>query len=180
MSYIETPDERDVRRERERRIAALQERADWVQLYRIYERCVGIAEKIWNEKLETAAAQQQALAEAMRDRYRLVPDGNPEMFAPKRQGVEIPVPLFTPRDRLQFVKEVGATLLISADRRQLTALYREPNGEAQPAQTENAAPQSDTLEAASGTDEAESVAPLALVPEADEEQRISETPQPSL
>ena len=67
------------------------------------------------------------------------------------RDVSIPVPLFTPRDRLQFLKETAATLLISADRRNLNVRFpkEEPDAPQEPEAPEGAA-----VEAASGTDEA--------------------------
>lgn len=168
-------------RDRVRREKAERERKDWAELYHIYERCVGIAEKIWKEKLDTAAAQQQTLAEQMRDRCHVGVVGG---FNYAAADGEIPVPLFTPRDRLQFVKEVGATLLISADRRNLTALYKDPNGETELAQTKEAPAGEGPVEAASRademqSDEAQPDAPLALGVEAPGYgERLSEAPAP--
>ena len=144
------PRTEDERRNRE----AARERKEWAELYHIYERCVGIAEKIWKDKLDTAAAQQQALSENMRDREPLWAKaadwpGAPTMMMDR----SIPVPLFTPRDRLQFVKEASATLLISADRRNLTALYKDPDGETELAQAKEAVAGEGPVEAASGADE---------------------------
>lgn len=100
------------------------ERAAWAELFHTYERCVEIAERVWKARIEDASAQQHALAAQMRDR----PTSNHVDAAMGRiTDAGIPVPLFTPRDRQQFVKEVAATLLIGADRRNLTVLYpREP------------------------------------------------------
>lgn len=113
------------------------ERQRWAELYHIYERCVEISETIWGERLDAAQATQQGIAETMRDRIR-------ERTSDIVSGFDgsIPVPLFTPRDRQQFVKEVAATLLISADRRNLTVQF-----------PEEPAPASDGVEAASGVDE---------------------------
>jgi len=122
------------------------ERAQWAQLYRIYERCVEITEKVWSARLDAAQEVQQDLAEEMRDRLRF---DNKDGRVLVHEGV-IPVPLFTPRDRLQFLKECAATLLISADRRSLTVLFpkEEPDAAPQPPEGEVTA-----VEAASGTDE---------------------------
>lgn len=158
MSYHnrnEQAEERQRRAELEatrRRVEAARERTDWAELKHIYERCVAIAEKVWTAKLDTAAAQQQALAEAMRDRGGIwYQDANAEPRV--IEGQEIHVPLFTPRDRLQFLKEASVSLLISADRRNLTALYKDTNGEAELAQAQEAPAGASPVEAASGTAE---------------------------
>ena len=120
--------------------AATMERSRWRELYGMYERCVEISETIWGERLDAAQEVQQGIAERMRDRGMQIP-GNAPFAAHVNPHGEIPVPLFTPRDRQQFVKEVAATLLISADRRNLTVQFpKEPPTESQP-------------EAASGADE---------------------------
>jgi hypothetical protein len=120
------------------------ERADWLQLYRIYERCVEIAEVVWGAKLETASAQQQTLAEQMRD--RMIQD--PSWPGPIHH--EIPVPLFTPRDRIQFIKEVAVSLNISAEHKGLTVLFpKEKPGAPEESQTSSGP----GIEAASGTSE---------------------------
>lgn len=161
--------------ERIRRGYAAQERADWAEMQHVYERCVAIAEKVWQEKIDTASAQQQTLAEQMRDRVW-----------PTSYGVyprEIPVPLFTPRDRVQFVKEVATTLFIEAGsrNRNLTAKYKDPNGETELAATEKAVTHEVPVEAASGADETQSDAPLALgVETPGYGERVSEAPAPSL
>ena len=130
--------ERLEREERQRRVNAQRERNEWAELQHVYERCVAIAEHLWSEKLEKAAGQQQALAEQMRDRRAELrhQSGTLEGVYP----AAIPVPLFTPRDRLQFLKEVSTALLIDAGKRNLTALYKDTNGEAQPAPTQETAP----------------------------------------
>jgi hypothetical protein len=130
----------DTEKEQRQRIAAkVEERRRWAELREVYLRCVAIAEQAWNERLDAAQATQQQLAEQMRDREesRHYTDGKLVAVNPG----EIPVPLFTPRDRQQFLKEVAATLLISADRRNLGATP-------EPKPVEETAP-----EAASGTDE---------------------------
>lgn len=138
MSY-DNEEARAAHRETQRRVNAQRERADWAELQHIYERCVAIAEHLWNDRLAIAQHQQYKLAEAMRD--RVTPYGSPK---------EIPVPLFTPRDRLQFLKEVSTALLIDAGKRNLRALYREvePHAETQPE-----APSQPGIEAASGANE---------------------------
>lgn len=109
------------------------ERAQWKQLREVYRRCVAIAEDVWAEKLDQAQAEQILLAEEMRDRAeavetpqtvtadpRYMVKGTAEVFTPPAtQWIprEIPVPLFTPRDRLQFIKECAVALFIEAGRR---------------------------------------------------------------
>lgn len=134
------------RREEAKRV----ERMQWAQLYHIYERCVGIAAKVWDTKLDAAQATQRALAEEMRDRdvphATMDDDGKIHLT-----DAQIPVPLFTPRDRLQFIKEVAAGLSIDARYRGLTVQFpREDvtDAAATPAGGEAAAP-----EAGSGVDE---------------------------
>ena len=121
------------------------ERLAWWKLRAVYERCIAIAEQVWEERLDTAQCVQQNLAEEMRDRTRTqsADTGLPSERQPLyRASVEIPVPLFTPRDRQQFIKEVATTLLIEANRRGL-------NATPEPKPEQETAP-----EAASGTDEA--------------------------
>jgi len=98
------------------RHAASVERSEWLQFWRIYERCVDIAHKVWDAKIEDATAQQRELAKSMRDRLHPYIPG-PGMG--ERVDAGIPVPLFTPRDRLQFLKEVSAHLNIEAGHRGL-------------------------------------------------------------
>lgn len=122
--------------------AKRRERDDWLQLYRIGQRCIEIADKLWGQRLADASAAQQTLSEQMRDRQSADPLG------PVHH--EIPVPLFTQRDRAQFIKEVAATLLISADRRNLSVHFPK---EKPCAPEESQAPQGSGIEAASGTSE---------------------------
>lgn len=118
--------------EQKKRVAQkLEERRRWWELRAVYERCVAIADQVWNERLAVAQIAQEAIAQGMRDRGS---EGN-------AGGLGIPVPLFTPRDREQFIKEVATTLLIEANRRGLNATP-EPKPQEAPA-----------IEAASGTDE---------------------------
>lgn len=95
--------------------AKVDERRRWAELARTYARCLDIVEQVWTERLNGAQLTQQVLAEEMRDRHA----ENPQAREWSRES-SIPVPLFTPRDRQQFLKEATATLLISADRRNLT------------------------------------------------------------
>ena len=125
--------------EPDRKEALLRERRAWAELYHIYDRCVAIAETVWDERLDSAQGVQHTLAEQMRERGARRyddPNGEPRVT----EGLSIPVPLFTPRDRLQFLKEVAATLLISADRRNLTALYKDAIGEPQTPEPDSPAP----------------------------------------
>jgi hypothetical protein len=102
--------------ERLKRIAVkVEERRKWRELRDTYERCVLIAKQVWSAELTEAEIEQKILAEQMRDRLPCAGAVIPG------QNAEIPTPLFTPRDRLQFLKEVATTLLISADRRNLPA-----------------------------------------------------------
>ena len=131
----ETQDQIDTRK-RER------ERQAWGELYRTYMRCIEIADAIWGDRLQDAQADQAALAETMADRLT----GTEQWSGDSA----IRVPLFTPRDRQQFIKEVAATLLISADRKNLTVLF--PNKEQTDGPTQPQAPESTGVEAASGAD----------------------------
>ena len=118
------------------------ERQKWAELRETYRRCILIAEEAWQDRLDKAQAEQRSLSEQMRDRGEVVEvqpakttaaraqlrvkgdQTSPvEAFSPVLQTVprEIHVGLFTPRDRLQFIKESAVSLLISADRRNLTA-----------------------------------------------------------
>jgi hypothetical protein len=107
----------------------VEERRRWRELRDTYERCVLVAEQVWNDKLRVAEVDQRVLAVMMRDRaWADQPEDTPEVDFLDRG---IPVPLFTPRDRLQFLKEVTTTLLIEASRRNLTATP-EPKEEADP------------------------------------------------
>jgi hypothetical protein len=144
--------------ETKRRIAAkVEERRRWAELREVYLRCIAIAEQAWEDRLDAAQTVQHDLAVEMRDRVR--PDG--PVTIPMEWASEIPVPLFTPRDREQFLKEVAATLLISADRRNLGATP-EPKAE-----------QETAPEAASGTDEASMDAEAVGLVEAGERAPLS-------
>jgi len=140
-----SPEEMEKRAELERTQRA-EERAAWANLYHVYTRCVEIAEKVWEGKLAVAKLDQQQLAETMRDRSAQIALTVPEN-ALDVVDASIPVPLFTPRDRMQFIKEVGATLLISADKRNL--MVRFPK-EVSDAETKSEAPQEPGIQAASG------------------------------
>jgi len=141
-----SPEEMEKRAELERTQRA-EERAAWANLYHVYTRCVEIAEKVWEGKLAVAKLDQQQLAETMRDRSAQIALTVPENTLDVVDA-SIPVPLFTPRDRMQFIKEVGATLLISADKRNLMVRFpkeRLPDAEAKPE-----APEGLTVEATPG------------------------------
>ena len=133
----------------------VEERRRWWELRAVYERCVAIADQVWTERLDAAQLTQQKLAEEMRDRKpsREVFTEQGALLATVRDPAEIPVPLFTPRDRQQFIKEVATTLLIEANRRGLNATP-EPKEDTPPA-----------IEAASGTDEASLDAEAAALAE---------------
>jgi hypothetical protein len=140
------------RAEKEARRIAIEkgvERSEWLNLWRTYERCVEIAELVWGSRLKGDAAAQQALAETMRDRKAIFTMDGGECAT---VGFEIPVPLFTPRDRAQLIKEAAATLLISADRRGLSVRYPKERPDA-PEETQ--APPEPGIEAASGASEGE-------------------------
>lgn len=105
---------------KERLQARIAERARWAEFTRIYDRCVAIADSIWGERLDSAQVVQQQLAEGMRDRgVRFLMGEKPSDLL--RTDGAINVPLFTPRDREQFIKEASVTLFIEACKRNLTA-----------------------------------------------------------
>jgi hypothetical protein len=154
------------------------ERSEWLNLWRTYERCVEIAELVWTTRLDGDTKAQQALAENMRDRIvsfgenseDVTVEGGTKTFRCRRCGAtsqffphhacsardggrsvgEIPVPLFTPRDRAQLIKEAAARLLICADRRGLGVRYPKERPDA-PEETQ-ASPEPG-IEAASGAAE---------------------------
>lgn len=141
--------------------ARVEERRRWAEMARVYSRCVQLAEAEWSDRLDAAQAIQQRLAEEMRDRMRalterqkdgLVAAGDMDL-ARTLALVDIPVPLFTPRDRLQFLKEVTTALLIEAGKRNLGAMPEpKEKPDAAPEQAPGEAPAG---EAASGTSEAD-------------------------
>lgn len=152
------PDSDEARAKEAARLAHLKavERAEWLALWRTYERCVEISELVWSAKLEKASAQQQELAIQMRA-HRINEPVPPSVVEREITGYlieqrdgSIPVPLFTPRDRVQFVKEVAATLLISADRQNLHVYFPKDKPDAG---TEPQAGDGSGTEAASGTSE---------------------------
>ena len=136
----------------EKHYAAL-ERNEWLQLWRIYERCVDIAHKVWDAKLDAASAQQQTLAEQMRDRnkWNNTPEEVPLEYVSALDGA-IPVPLFTPRDQLQFIKEVAVNLTISAGQRGLSIRFPK-EWTPRDAETKPEAGNGSGIEAAPGTAE---------------------------
>jgi hypothetical protein len=151
--------------EQRRADAIKEERRRWRELRNTYERCVAISEQIWSPKLEAAAAQQQTLAEQMRDRPIKMTIEEPGTWSDEqiaavlsRCDSSIPVPLFTPRDRLQFLKEAAVALLISADRRNLTSHYRDTDD----AETET--PPAGEATEAGATAEAQSLADAGMRP----------------
>lgn len=148
------------------------ERRAWAEYQRTYERCKAIAEAVWQKDLDDASAQQQALAEAMRDRTSGPADPAVLMFAPREASIH--APLFTPRDRLQFLKEATTNLMIGTERRGLTV-----TPEVKDVETEKA-PEAQPVEAASGADETgdPADAPLALAQEGNYGERVSEAPTP--
>ncbi|HEX9239230.1 MAG TPA: hypothetical protein VF910_01070 [Candidatus Bathyarchaeia archaeon] len=134
--------------EMEKHMASV-ERSEWLQLWRIYERCVDIAHKVWDAKLDAASAQQEALALEMRDRgaakYKDAEgrERDDDVFG-------IPVPLFTPRDRLQFIKEVAVNLNITAGQRGLSIRFPK-EWTPKDAETKQEAGSGSSVEAAPGT-----------------------------
>jgi hypothetical protein len=93
-----------------------QEAAGWAAYEALCTRCKEIAVRVWGADLDAAVEAQQKLAEQMRD--RTVPRIEGEMTW--RVSGELHVPCFTPRDRLQFIKEAAATYLIGTEKRGLT------------------------------------------------------------
>lgn len=185
---------RQMEQDARRRVDAKRERDEWLQLYRVAERCVVLAHKLWDADLEKAAAQQQTLVEQMRDR-RVPAAWSVGGMLPEEKDAAIPAPLFTPRDRLEFLKGFAVTLFIDARKSNLTVLYKEPSGEADAPET------SDRTEAGQAAAEAASLValvpldpnadyghpPLALVPDPSDEGTaypggisISETPAPGV
>lgn len=117
--------EDDARARRATEIA--HERRKWREARAIYEQTLQLVEAIWGDRLNAAQLKQQNLAEEMRDRALwdkpTVEQGMrgeiPVRFA------EIPVPLFTPRDRVQFLKEATTAFLIFGEKRGLQALPKD-------------------------------------------------------
>jgi hypothetical protein len=137
-----SPEELEARAAADKALRA-EERAGWLMLWHTYERCIEIAERVWDEKLDVAQFTQDSLAQGMRDRGA---EGN-------AGGLAIPVPLFTPRDRMQFIKEVAAHLNIEAGHRHLTVRF--PKEKPTDAPTQPEAQQAAGIEAASGTSESD-------------------------
>lgn len=102
--------------EQERERARQVERASWAELGEVYRRCKRLAMDEWQEHLDRTEVTQQTLVKEMN---RLTPP--------------IPAPLFTPRDRVQFLKEATVALFIEAGKRNLRATY-EPKGELEQAE----------------------------------------------
>jgi len=98
-----------------RRIA--EERRVWWQLEEAARRCIAISEHLWDERLTAAVGAQRHLAETMRDRTSQGTRADGVTKYEIDRGV--PVPLFTPRDRLEFLARFATTLLISARQQQL-------------------------------------------------------------
>lgn len=148
--HPDSAEEKEKRAAAERHMAAV-ERNEWLQLWRIYERCVDIAHKVWDAKLDAASAQQQTLAEQMRDRAVMrIADGPADDATLTEEERAIAVPLFTPRDRLQFIKEVAVNLTISAGQRGLSIRFPK---EWTPKDAETKHEAGNGAEAASGTSE---------------------------
>lgn len=108
------------------------ERRKWREARAIYEQTVQLVEAIWAPRLDAAQTTQEALALQMRDRgaTTYLDEHN------CKRDVDvfgIPVPLFTPRDRLQFLKEATTAFLIFGEKRGLQALPKDPPVEQQEA-----------------------------------------------
>src|SRR2546421_10989831 len=93
------------------------ERLRWWELEEAARRCIAISEHLWDERLAAAIAAQRQLAETLRDRTSQGTRADGVTKYEIDRGV--PTPVFTPRDRLQFLKEFATTLLISARQQQL-------------------------------------------------------------
>lgn len=102
-----------------------QETKRWTELSATYQQCLQVAIETWGTHIGLASMAQQRLAEEMRDRR--IDVGEPERITLPH---DIPVPLFTPRDRLQFLKEATTAIFIEAGKRGLnvtTPVPVEPN-----------------------------------------------------
>lgn len=137
------------------------ERRQWVEARAIYEQSLLLVEAVWSPRLDAAQFAQQQLAEEMRDRG---PNGAAPLFhvtdaittATGEQGAqlltaEIPVPLFTPRDRVQFLKEATTAFLIFGEKRGLQALPKEAPAE-QPEAASGAGEEAGEVALAEGTE----------------------------
>lgn len=123
----------------EKRIAAkVEERRRWAELQRTYERCIVIADDVWGERLDAAQLAQEGISQLNRDRTAFE----------QTVAREIYVPLFTPRDREEFIAREVAKLMISAERRGLTV-----TPELKDAATKSPEGEAPAIEAASGADE---------------------------
>lgn len=136
--------------DRRRLAVKLEERRRWAEYDRTYRRCLAIAEDVWAERLDAAQQAQQKLAEEMRDRQR--PRGIDVLDA-----VAIPVPLFTPRDRLEFLGRATTNLMIGTEKRGLTV-----TPELKDAPKEPEAGEAPAIEAASGVAEVADAEAAAL------------------
>ena len=102
------------------------ETKSWAALEAMSEQCVQISERIWTKRLMDASAEQQALAETMRDRDWMLSLDDHNIA--HEVGKAIPVPLFTPRDRVQLIKEYAVHLGITAAQRGLSVTEPEDVG----------------------------------------------------
>lgn len=109
------------------------ERRKWREARAIYEQTLQLVEQIWGDRLNAAQLKQQNLAEEMRDRRVPLSASDPGDLEGALWGREIPVPLFTPRDRLQFLKEATTAFLIFGEKRGLQALPKDLPAEQQEA-----------------------------------------------
>ena len=94
------------------------EKLRWAEYEATYRECLRIAESVWVDRLTVATLEQQKLAESMRDRVAVVIPGTGDV-GDTTVDAELHVPLFTPRDRLQFLKEATAALSAGAERRNM-------------------------------------------------------------
>src|SRR5882724_7386713 len=92
------------------------ERRRWWELAESYARCVRIAHDEWEAELDQAEGEQRGLAIEMRDRTA---PGVRATGKEYEQDRSIPVPLLTPRDKVQFLKEAAVTLFIEACKKSL-------------------------------------------------------------
>jgi hypothetical protein len=101
----------------------------WKALAATYAQCVEIAIQQWDPLIGIASMAQEKKALEMRDRAIDVgvEPGSGAVFGGTALA-EIHVPLFTHRDRLQFLKEVSVTLLIEASKRGLSVTQPEDVG----------------------------------------------------
>lgn len=152
--------EDDARARRATEIA--HERRKWREARAIYEQTLQLVEQIWGDRLNAAQLKQQNLAEEMRDREAVTVIENTDSHttdaswpgqAPRSEIFDrgIPVPLFTPRDRVQFLKEATTAFLIFGEKRGLQALPKDAPAE-QPEAASGAGEEAGEVALAEGTE----------------------------